>query len=90
MKVFTVSPKLKLLFQCKEFNFGSKRDNQHNKNCLDHVELKYKGKKNRIRKYKCCRKGSFKQKTALETVGTTLFLNQCYRQGCCTNITLDL
>lgn len=43
-KVFTFSPKPKLLFQCKEFNFRSKSDNQHKKNCLDHVDLKYKGK----------------------------------------------
>lgn len=44
MKVFRFLPKLKLLL-VKEFNFGYKFDNNFNKNCLECVELQFKGGK---------------------------------------------
>lgn len=33
------------MFLVKEFSFAYKCDNQFNKNYLEHVELKFKGKK---------------------------------------------
>lgn len=44
MEVFRFSPKLKLIFLVKEFNFGYKCDNQFNRNYLEYVELSLRGK----------------------------------------------